>query len=205
MGSSGGSLMALPGNVLSTTQRPAPFLSPDDRVRTDLTDFELGGVALNDASQGSEVQAWALTYADPDIIVTPETIGDPSTVIQVAGCTEISLAFDQNMQPLIAYVVGGQAKFYWFDSLLEDFTTSDLEANALSPRCGLDDKRFLQTGTSDVILAYILDTKLVYRQQRDRYGIVRELYGGLDNETLYTVGMNTGNQFQFSYITSDPV
>jgi hypothetical protein len=197
--------MALPGQVLSTNPNPTAYLPPDDRARTDLTDFELGGIALNDPTEGSEFQTWALTYADPDIIVTPETVGSPSTVIQVAGCTEISLAFDQNMQPLIAYVVGGQAKFYWFDTLLADFTTTDLEANALSPRCGLDDKRFLQTGTSDVILAYILDGKLVYREQRERYSTPHELASGFDNETLYRVGMNVLNYFQFSYITSDPV
>ena len=61
--------MALPDNVLSTTPVVGNYLSPDNRTRQLLVDYELGGADLNDTTQGSDYQTWTLTYDEPDVIV----------------------------------------------------------------------------------------------------------------------------------------
>ena len=51
----------IPDNRLSTTNLPAPLLVPIQRDDA-FTDFEKGGVGLQDPSQGLDVQLWKLVY-----------------------------------------------------------------------------------------------------------------------------------------------
>jgi hypothetical protein len=159
---------------------------------------------LNDTSQGNRVQAWHLTYSDPDFTVTPEDIGPPVVIHSAAGCTEVALAFDANMDYVLCYTQAGQVKLRWFDITEADHVITDLEANARTGRCDLDDSRPLQIqiGTPDVIVAYFLDDQMVHRRQRDRYGKLYPLASGFTDETMHRCGMNHGNRFQFSYLTT---
>ena len=199
--------MSLPANVLSDEPHPEVFLFPIDRDRDLLEDWTIGGIALNNTLEGNRVQAWHLTYSDPDFTVTPEDTGLPTVIHSAAGCTEVALAFDANMDYVLCYVQAGQAKIRWFDITQGSHVVTDLEANARSPRCDLDDSRPLQIqlGTPDVIVGYFIDDRMVHRRQRDRYGDLYELATGLDDENMHRIGMNRGNRFQFSYITNDPL
>ncbi len=202
--------MSLPGNVLSTVQKPAAFLTPIDRDRGLLEDWEMGGTALNDPTDGLFVQAWHLTYSDPDFTVTPEITGLPSDIHSAAGCTDVGLAFDANMEPVLCYTQAGQAKLWWFDLQQGMQVVTDLEVTARTPRLSLDDKRPIQIrlGFPDIILAYFDGDTLTHRRQRDRYGFDSDtrydLISGLADEQLHKVGMNVVGRFQFDYITTDP-
>jgi hypothetical protein len=197
--------MSLPANVLSLEPHPDTYLFPINLPRDLLNDWTIGGVALNDTSQGNRVQAWQLTYSDPNFTLTPQDIGPPVVLpFTAAGCTEVALAFDANMDYVLAFVQAGQAKIRWFDITQSSHVVTDLEANARSPRCDLDDSRPLQIqiGTPDVIVGYFLGDKMVHRRQRDRYNDLYELASGLATETMHRCGMHHSNRFQFSYITT---
>ena len=188
----------IPEHLLSTTVVQADFLFPDSLERSDLVDYELGGIALSDPSQGLEVQRWTLTYVDPDIIITPDSGGD-NVAFSIAGITEASLAFDQNMHPFIAYVVAGESWYWWFDPFTAGQEHVQMATGILTPRCCLDDKRASQTDSSDVILAYIRIGNLYYREQRDRYAIEYLLAAGTPYQ-LSRIGMNIKIRLQFEYI-----
>ena len=196
--------MAIPNNSLSSVLLTAHFLEPDDRENFLLMDLELGGVGLNDPSQGLRVQTWTLRYfpASGDMVIdAPNSL--PTILFTRSNITEISLAFDQNMNAFVAFVESGDAKFWWFDTQVSMTVFTNLPAGSLTPRCCLDDKRETQTGSSDIILAYALNAKLYFRQQRDRYTIQYLLQDPFVDPTfglpavLKRVGMNKVNRLQF--------
>ena len=195
----------IPENRLSST----PVLGPlvNSTVPNNLlVSSEYGGVALYDASQGLQVKPWTLRYDrnTQDVLLSAE--GVPTTVLfNRPDITQVSLAFDRNMFPFVAFVQEGQAKLYFYDDLIHDFVFWETElGSATYPRCTHDDKRQLQSAKADIILAYIKDGTIKYRQQRDRYLIERDLPQGVGGPTvsadiLYHVGMNSHYRLQFLY------
>ena len=194
----------LPGNVKSSITIAGKFYNPDDLVINDLTDFEYGGVALNDASHGLQVHPWVLTYVDTAVTVTPikETPSErvPQVLFERAGITSLSLAFDQNMKPTVAFEYQGDIWLWWYNSVVEDHVFESY-GKGRCPRVTLDDKRPSQTANSDVIFAYIREDKLCYRQQRDRFGqefIMRE---NVSQQTrLKNIGLTDKMRFQFELV-----
>lgn len=167
--------MGLPLNEFSSTPAPAAFMAPDSRLRLDLlVDYELGGVDLFDASQGLMVQVWEARVSGGVVQVKPESAGTWTDVLTDSGITEIALAFDQNMRPVVAYVAGGVAKMRWFDTVPAAFVTTTF-TGASSPVVTMDDKRALQMITNDVLLFYIKAGSVYCRQQRDRFSVERLL------------------------------
>jgi len=192
----------MPSPKLSSTVISGDFLFPDGKERSGVKDYELGGVALNDPSQGLQVQEWILSYSNDDIIVTPQTTGAPTTLFTLAGITEASIAFDQNMDPFVVYVVNEQAYYYWYDPTLPGYVHQQMAADVVNPRCCMDDKRFALVSQSDIHIVYLRGDNLYYREQRDRYEVEWPLWewpvdgppGWLD-----TVGMNIHNRLQYSF------
>jgi hypothetical protein len=197
-----GAGLMIPEERLSTVPYPAPYRAPDDAdPPSKLTDYELGGVALQDASQGLEVQTWTLR-ADPltgEVFLGATSVPE-SLLFTAAGITEVSLAFDQNMRPFVAFVQDGRAKYRWFDTVLGANRITELDPADENPRCCMDDKRTSQTslGTNDIILAYVRAGNLYYRQQRDRYETERLLYEDVPGRLL-RVGMHRQYRLQFMF------
>lgn len=192
----------LPNGVLSTVPVPAAFKPPHDRVKERLIDYELGGRAIQDTSEGLEVKVWTAEADEQTGSIMLSAPGvTPVEFLVVPGVREISLAFDQNMQPAIAYLTIEGAFLYWFDATIPGFTTLDLPAGSRSPRISLDDKRASQTAVSDIVLAYIRGDKLYAREQRDRFTVERELatIARADLYELGQIGMNVSPlpRFQF--------
>lgn len=186
----------LPQNVLSTDTIPAAFTPPRDIPKTALEDFELGGVAVGDASQGLAVKTWR-AFIDSGTFIKLEAFDvSAQVVIADTDITEVSLAFDQLMQPCLAYVAAGQAKLYWWDSEAIQFQTTNLPVGAITPRVCLDDKRTSQSQANDVILAYVKTGKLYVRNQRDRFDTDYEL-SDVGGAVLVQIGMNLVGRFQF--------
>ena len=194
----------MPLDRLSTTPVYAPYLIPDTLDAPNrLTDYELGGLALQDASQGLQVQRWTCRADSETGIVYLGAESVPETELFTAeGITELSLAFDQNMRPFVAFSQYNQAKFRWYDTVLGANRITELDPNDRSPKCCMDDKRPWQVaqGSNDVILAYLRGDSMYYRQQRDRYEVERLLATGLEGKRLIKVGMNEAMRLQFELV-----
>lgn len=185
----------------------APLLIPDQlravfqwpmRKSTDfLKDYEMGGLALGNAAGGLTQAVWELTYIAPSIVLSGPD-GD-HTLLSVAGVTELGLAFDFNMRAFVTYMDADGAHYWWYDSTVGEYVTSDLPADATHPRCCLDLRLQEYLSVADVLLAYQRGTALYYRQQRDRYlteYLLTEDCGG----SLVSVGATTENRVAFRII-----
>ena len=200
--------MALPDNALSSQAFISDYLAPDGIERSVYTtDQELGGIALSDASQGLQVQVWTITYVNEDVIVIPADTGSPTTLFTLTGITEINLSFDQNMNVFVAYVMEGQAWYYWYDPIPQTFLHQIMASDVDNPRCCMDDKRIEVVDSSDILLAYTRGDNLYYREQRDRYTVEYLLKLGAEGN-LEHIGMNKSLRVQFqmlvAYVPSTP-
>lgn len=182
----------MPDDELSSTPFPSSFTQPVKVAKEE--DWEFGGVAIGDASQGLLVQLWHCTIEGGAVYVEAPSVAK-TKLFDAPGVTDVALAFDQNMNPVVAYVQDGAAKYWWYDPALEAMTFSDLPG-ATTPRCTLDDKRAFNASGSDVILAYLKGRDLYFRKQRDRY-TVEYLLATNVGSGLSTVAMGTNNRLQF--------
>lgn len=192
----------IPSNSLSSTNLPRTYLSPDDRVTTKILDYEEGGIALNDPSQGLEVQVWTLRLEIDDttelgsVYISGETVAE-TLLFSGIGITEISLAFDQNMNPAVAYVQAGEAKLRWYDATIPGFTVITFPAGTGAPKCCLDDKRDLQTSASDIIVCYVRSRTMYFRAQRDRFLVEYTLAEDID-WNIIKIGMHERYRLQIA-------
>ncbi|WP_043767478.1 hypothetical protein [Algiphilus aromaticivorans] len=194
----------IPEERLSTEPVQSAFLGARANANIGpLLDFEDGGVALQDPSEGLQFQVWKCYRverndgADHDIVAEDEA-GNTTVLYTGADITELSLSFDQNMNTVLAFVEDGQAKLRWFDTQASAMVVTELDADVRTPRVSLDDKHPLGLPDSDVILAYRRSDDLYFRAQSDRYGVEYLLQeGGITD--LEKVGMNIGNRFQFKF------
>jgi hypothetical protein len=188
--------MSLPGDNMPNILAPVAFQQPDAQGRPVRTlDYERGGIGLSDPSQGLLVQDWRARLDGDAVKVAPFPYEVETTLFSDPGITELSLAFDQNMRPAIAYMVGAQAKLWWFDQVANAVVTTNLDADVRSPFLSMDDKRGPATTSNrnDILLFYIRGANLCYRQQRDRFDTERVL-GPVASEALVITraGMSRG-------------
>ena len=202
--------MAMPEDRLSTVPEPATYLPPDGYDRSLLDDKEMGPVGLGNTSGGNAFQVWHMTYSDPDFILTPETQGAPLTTPTfpaVAGVTELSFCFDQNGNITIVYRAGGIVSLYWFDTQINDYTTTASVEGALSAMVCLDDKRRTQTQFNDVLVFYtkaVAETYVLHmRRQRDRFANEFDLVLPCWRY-VWKVGMHESLRLQFITIDAPP-
>jgi hypothetical protein len=185
----------LPENTLSSTPIPGVFTGARYNLITITTDYEDGGIGINDASQGLLYQQWKAQLVGEEILLsapnTPEFTAYTGTNI-----TEISFTFDQNMRFTLAFIQAGQAKLFWYDTTVSSMVVTVLASDVVNPRLTLDDKRINQSASSDIILAYKRGTGLYYRQQRDRYTIEYLLATGI-TQRLNKIGFSNKLRLQF--------
>lgn len=183
-----------PDPTLSSPQFPVKFTVDGDR---DLA-WERSGADFNDPSQGLDVQLWRgfLTHDEETGIDTVSVMGEtvPLTVLFTGvGITDFDFAFDQNMNPFVAYEQAGVPKIYWYDSTVSGMVHTSLPIGCYDLRCTLDEKRAFNIADSDIMLLYIRDGALYYRMQRERYATehlldntvgegARLLYVAMNNE-----------------------
>ena len=184
-------------NAISSIPMPEVFLNPDSFNRAPLLDYEQGGVAINDVSQGMQVINWSCYVADglSDVYIKP---GDGAQILllTVPGVEELAISFDQLMRPVFAYKIAEQLYLYWFDSVVQQFVTTGFGIGRF-PRLSLDDKRTFNVSNSDVIFAYMRNDGLYYRLQRDRYTVEYTVETGIGNLSLVNIGMSRNLRMQF--------
>lgn len=192
--------MAMVGNQFTDVPVPSAFLAPDIRIRTSYdVDYEMGGIGIGDPSQGLQVQVWECRVQGGVIQVSPEGMATWTDVTSDTGITEVSLAFDQNMRPTIAYVAGGVAKMYWYDSDSAAYVTSTFP-DAVSPVVLMDDKRTMEIGLNDILLFYIREGRIWHRVQRERFLIEYNLrIIPPASSRIQRAGMNVGNRVQIEF------
>lgn len=195
----------IPDDELSTTAYISGFSFPvKSAIGPDkLKAWELGGVALNDPSQGLQVKLW-----EGSLEIDRET-GIGSVYVKAPGVaktllfsgtdiSEIDIAFDQNMNPFVAYQQGSAAKIYWYDPLIPGMTHTTLPAGSYNLRCTLDEKRDFNVSSSDIVLCYIRSGTLYRVYQRDRYGSEKALRTGIGaNAELVSLAMNVQSRLQW--------
>lgn len=194
--------MALPDNRLSSEPVPGYFLGARAQVFPDYIDYMDGGVAIQDPSLGLDYQTWTAEIVsdvlEDNIMLSALTF--PATSVYTGDdITEVSLAFDQNMNVCVAFVEAGVAKLLWYDTTVSELVVTEIGSEVTHPRVALDDNREFNRANSDIILAYIKDGALYYRQQRDRYAIERQLSSG-PWIALKRIGMGSGYRFQFQVV-----
>jgi hypothetical protein len=190
--------MSLPQNLPSVSLQAASFLSPDTNKFEPYIAYELGGVDLQDTSEGTTSYTWVARYSHNAITIERDGLEKYTILTELSGVSSIDMTFDQNMNVILAYDIAGTSYLYWFDSVIQDYTTS-VFPNTRSPRLTRDDKRPQFINTSDVILAYINTAgELKYRQQRDRYTIEYLLGSGVQSSVIIEkIGMTTTNRIYF--------
>lgn len=170
---------------------PVKTLAPEDKLR----DWEMGGIALNDPSQGLDYQLWKYTLViDPltehgQVFVQAPSV-PPTLMFEGDFISEIAGAFDQNMNPMVAYQQSGVPKIWWWDPTVPGMVHTTLSGACIDLRVTLDDKRQFNVADSDIVLSYVRDGSLYFRLQRDRYsieylleeGVLRLVYSAMNTQ-----------------------
>lgn len=191
----------LPNATLSTTVEAAAFLPPRTNVRYSASagesDTHYGGVALGNATLGLQYQLWTAFIQGGAIwLEAPNT--PAYAFLPGVEAVWVALAFDQNAREFIAYsTASGSTYYYWYDSTVPGYVTSELPGYVPRVFAALDDARIAESASADIILAYVRDDELYFRAQRDRYDIEYSL--AVVPATLVQIGMNAINRFQFAF------
>lgn len=151
------------------------FKYPDSKTSTDeLTDWELGGVAIQDPSLGLEYQEWK-GYWDPSdekAYLLAENSTTPVELFTQSDVVEFSFTFDANMRwSTVTRTSDNVAHHRWYDAFAADYVETSY-AGTVSARLCLDDKRALQVsrGAPDMILTYLNSSgQVCWRIQRERF------------------------------------
>ena len=186
----------IPTGSFTSTPIVTSYAYPDNLPYDPLSQTVNGGLALNDGSLGRTYQFWNVSYDGTNINVKP--VGGAVVLsLTKAGVLSVSLAFDANMQPAIAWTTSAGAFFYYYDTLAAAFTTVSY-SNVSSCRVCVDDPSRYYAGASDVIFGYIRGTTLYYRQQRDRYAT--EYTVGTAHGVLQHLALSTGSRLQLQVL-----
>jgi len=192
----------LPDDRLSTFPVPGTIIGGRAQTANDRVDFENGGVNLSDPSLGLNVKVWKGEIIDDKIFLSAEDVV-PVEVYSGNGLTSISIAFDQNMNYFLAFTEQGVAKIRWYDTTILVHIVTVFTTGYRGLKATMDDKRMRQSSNNDIILSYIRNNGLYYRQQRDRFTIERLLKGELsDYSRLLKIGM--GNNWRLQFVMSKP-
>lgn len=190
----------IPNQRLATDPLEADFYGPrnDNQINNTHIDRDFGGVAFQDPTEGLLYQEWTGRVINNHTQVTIEAPNTPPIVVVTApeGISEFAFTFDQNMNVAVAYVTRGITYLNWYDTIAGQQVTTEFGWGFNNPRVTLDDKHTASTATSDIILAYLRNGHLYYRQQRDRYTVEYLLMEDFPG-TLERIGLNDKNALQF--------
>lgn len=186
----------IPDNTITSAPIISNFAYLEGQPYKPLYQQVMGGVALNNPTLGRLVQTWSVEYISGAIEIRSS---DGTLVFSMTqpNVQTISLAFDNNMSPVLAWVTTGGANLYYYDTITASYITRFF-AGVDSCRVAVDDPRDFYNTKSDVIFGYTLFGVVYWRQQRDRYEIGRTV--GATGQPLIRMGPSLGNRLQFQCI-----
>jgi len=188
----------LPNNAISTYTGASQLLAPHPLRVNQRVDYEEGGAAIEDASQGNMGYMWSCAFDGSAVYV--QRNGQPQVQLFLKnGINEIAFAFDQLMRPSVLYqLTSGEMELRWYDSLIAAYTTTNL-GPGVQGQMTLDDKRPSQIGNSDIIVAYRRGNSVHYRVQRERYANEYLAASGLSNSMKFrNLAMSKNLRLQFA-------
>lgn len=110
-------------NPIIITDLFGDFLSPRNKHYPLTQSWEMGGVALNDTSQGLDSHVWQACTDGNAVYLKRDDDTVIHTVLHDNNITEIDISFDQNMNVCVAYVSNGKVKLYFYDTQIADYST----------------------------------------------------------------------------------
>lgn len=160
--------------IKSSVEVAGKLLPPDDLPKRPTIDYELGGIGLQNSSEGLMFQVWRCWFDRDNSAVMVESPNTPPTkIFDQDKIVWLSFCFDQNMRWCAVYTMSDGLSFLrWYNSLIGGYDITPLASGVISPFLTLDDKRPSQTAASDIILAYIQNDTACLRVQRERFNIV---------------------------------
>ena len=189
----------IPQHTFTVAPPSSPFLWGSELLSSDTESWEMGGVGISDPSGGLTYQLW---HGVLDTATGTVLLDDPNTpqfvLYSEADITQMDFSFEQNMKPCLAFTQNGVAKFWWYNTVNLQYEIITL-TGAMTPLTLLDDKREGLLGSSDIILFYLRDGRLYYREQRDRFTV--EYDSGISGvRRLVRVGFTEGLRVQLAVI-----
>lgn len=186
----------IPNHAFTVIGVPSPYLWGAELRSTATESWEMGGAGISDPSGGLTFQLW---YGRLELDTGTVLLSAPNTpefvLYSEAGITQMDFSFDQNMKPCLAFTQNGVAKFWWYNTVNLQYETIILPALSTTPLTLLDDKRVGLLGSSDIILFYLREGRLYYREQRDRFTV--EYDSGIAGvRKLLRVGFTEGLRVQ---------
>lgn len=201
--------MSIPLNEFTPSPVVAAFLPPLTDTYNALTMRATGGVALNDGSQGREVQFWTVSYDGTNINVSDAT-GTVRFQLLADGILSVCLAFDSNMAVALSYMRSDGGYLYFFNAVSNSYQTNHY-ADITSCRVVVDKTTTFFEGQSDVIFGYVSNggSSVHWRQQRDRYAIEYNVPSEADpsitiDNPLIRLGPTEANRLQFEFFVAPP-
>ena len=183
-----------PEKVLSTKPVIGAILAPKNQHSKDgLIDYDYGPIAINDLSKGLMCKYWRGFVKEGDLYFEADDV-KPFVVTHVGECDHISITFDQNARPCVAYANMNSGKLFWFDPVENRFNTLDLGATK-TPHVCLDDKRDFNIQNSDIVLVYINGSEVYTKLQRDRFTVAYAM-GPTGGTKITAFGMSSENRMQ---------
>jgi len=164
--------MTIPTNALAVINSGSQFRYPYSKNGLPLTvDYSYGPLVINNGTEGVDDRVWKFYVENDTVKVEPEDGMDlPISLFTLAGITEISGTFSQSGRASVAYVASGVAYVWWYNPL-NNAMVHNAFPGISSPKLKLDDPHRMATtkDTNDMLLVYIRDGGLYYRQQRGRF------------------------------------
>ena len=187
----------LPNNQWSSQAVVDDLLNPRDKKKINATtSSDNGPIALNNTSSGLMAKIWTASYNNITGLIK---LQDGTSLFTDVNLKELSLTFNQNGDPFIAFRSGTRIKIWWFDPLLSNYTVKDITSGD-QPFCYLDEHRPEFSSISDVFIIYHRDGEIFYRLQRDRFDVEYStgIIGGTDI-VIECFGMTKNNRLQIKY------
>lgn len=185
---------------ISSVPITSDFLYPVVPNRQRNKDVNMGGIWVNDTSEGLDYQGWLFFVEGGTIRCKPFNENRIHNIITVGNTEDIAGAFDRNMNPCVAYKVGDNCFFYYFDTVTLSYVTIPIQ-NCRSFGLTHDDTREFSSAISDVILTWVTnDNILYYAIQRERFQINHVIptpEAIQSDDGVETFGMNTVNRLQW--------
>ena len=169
-----------------------------------LVGYCYGPVAVQDPSQGFLVKVWTVWVEGLSVYIGA---GDVAPILLFTRSTRIynvSLAFDTNANPCVAFQEAGLSYLYWFDPVPNTYVFFQIPGSSTYPYITRDDPRIFNQANADVILGYVSGQALKFRQLRDRYTIEYDPTVGAGGPTvaadiLYYIGINSALRLEWIY------
>lgn len=188
----------LPNNKIKRVRKWLDDLNePRDRKHPNTRSFCLGGADIGDATQGITDFVWQAWTDGAAIFVQRTDLSNPDRVLTDKGITSVSIAFTRDMNLVIAYQAGLESKLWVGQNGSLSGTIATSIRGGQDPMVALDDNRYATDFTSDVIFAYIKDSMLCCRYQREGYRTEHKLQVLESGTNLYRMGMGRDNRFLF--------